>query len=67
MEVSENVDVRDGIMKWMKDNERNFIWLQAKTGINYHTLYSIIKLKHVKISDDKLAKINEVLGTDFKK
>ncbi len=67
MELTDKIDVRDKIMGWLDHNERNFVWLEDKTGINYHTLYSIIKLKHALISDDKLVKINEALGTKFKK
>jgi len=67
MELTENVDVRDEIRNWLQENRRTFAWLEEKTGIGYHALYSIIKLKHVNISDDKLDKINEVLGTTFKK
>ena len=67
MSVVENTDIRCTISEWLNSNERTFGWLVKKTGYNYHTLYSILILKKVQLSDDKLEKINEVLGTKFKK
>jgi len=67
MEVSENVDVRVEIENHLESKKLTLGWLARITDFKYHTLYSIIKLKTVKLSDDKLAKINEVLGTNFTK
>lgn len=67
MEVKEKIDVRDEVYNWLIKNERNLGWLSTKTGYKYATLYSIFKLKTVLVSDMKLDKINESLGTKFKK
>jgi predicted transcriptional regulator len=61
-----NMDIRDKITDYLKDvAERDLGWLAKKTDIPYGTLYSIFKQKTVKLSEEKKAKINEVLGTQF--
>lgn len=67
MPVKEKVDVRDEIKQWLDANERTLGWLSKKTNYSYHTLYSILKLKTVQISDAKLKSINTLLETKFKK
>jgi hypothetical protein len=65
MEVSENVDVRVEIENYLDSKKLTLGWLHRATGFNYHTLYSIITKKKVALKQDKLDKINEVLGTNF--
>lgn len=67
MVTKEKVDVRDEIMTWLEANERSMAWLAEKTGINYNTLYSILKQKVMKLSAARLELINNFLATKFKK
>lgn len=60
-------DVRDEINQWLDDNKRSKGYLAEMTGINYHTLYSIFKIKISNLSDEKLKIINQALGTNFQK
>ena len=66
MEVKEK-DVRDEIMNWLDVNERSMAWLAEKTGINYNTLYAILKQKVMKLSAARLQLINNFLATKFKR
>ena len=59
-------DVRDLVIEKMKSDGRTFVWLSEATSIPYDTLNGCIKRKLFSLSDDNLAKINDVLGTDFK-
>lgn len=59
-------DIRDDVLDWLKENERDLAWLSRKTGIVYATLYSCFIQRLFKISDENLIKINEALETDFK-
>jgi lambda repressor-like predicted transcriptional regulator len=61
-----DADIRDDILEWLKDNERDLAWLSRKTGIVYATLYSCFIQRLFKVSDENLAKINEALETEFK-
>ncbi len=67
MATKEKVDVRDEIVAWLDDNDRSMAWLAEKTGINYNTLYSILKQKIIKLSAARLESINNFLCTKFKK
>lgn len=67
MATKEKVDVRDTIVQWLDDNDRSMAWLAEKTGINYNTLYSILKQKIIKLSAARLESINNFLCTKFKK
>lgn len=67
MVTNEKVDVRDEIMEWLETNERSMAWLAEKNGINYNTLYSILKQKVMKLSAARLELINNFLATKFKK
>lgn len=58
-------DVREVIMTKMDDEGRQLTWLSDKTGINYNTLYSVLKRRIFDLSQENLNKINEVLQTDF--
>lgn len=60
------IDNRDEVLDWLKENERDLAWLSRKTGIAYATLYSIFTQRLFKISEDNLKKINTALQTDFK-
>lgn len=60
-------DVRDTITTHLLLIERNLHWLSKKTGFNYNTMYSTFVQKLIELSDDKLAVINQVLKTKFKK
>jgi hypothetical protein len=71
MEVKDTImDNRDELVDkiWLKleEIERPLFWLAEKTGINYNTLYGIMRQKTTKISDKYLPSINEILDTDFK-
>ncbi len=61
-----DIDIRDEVMDWLKENERDLAWLSRKTGIVYATLYSCFIQRLFKISDENLIKINEALATDFR-
>lgn len=67
MAVKEKVDVRDEIVAWLDVNDRSMAWLAEKTGINYNTLYSILKQKIIKLSAARLELINNFLATKFKR
>jgi len=60
-------DVRDDILAHLDNDDRSMVWLSEKTGINYNTLYSILKQRLIKLSAERLKLINDVLGTKFKK
>jgi hypothetical protein len=50
----------------LKKIERSLGWLSTKTKFNYNTLYSIFVKESMNLSDERLDKINQVLGTNFK-
>lgn len=58
-------DVRDLILKKLKEIERNLNWLSRKTDISYGTLYSCFIQKTFQLSQENLDKINNTLQTDF--
>lgn len=62
----ELTDIRDIVMKRMKDEGRNLTWLSEKTQISYNTIFSCLRKKLFSLSEENLTKINEALGTDFK-
>jgi len=59
------IDVRDAIMRRMKDEGRNLTWLSKKADISYNTVFSCLRKKLFSLSQENLDKINEALGTDF--
>lgn len=59
-------DARSLIMDKLNSEGRKFSWLCKEIGVPYGTMYAILVHKIVKLSDDKLEKINSVLGTNFK-
>jgi predicted transcriptional regulator len=65
MNATLNMDIRDDIMEYLKKEERTLRWLARKTDIPHSTLYSIFKQKNIRLSDERRAKINSVLGTSF--
>ena len=67
MDSVETLDVQEQIKAHLKADDRTIRWLSEKTGVKYHTLYAILKQRVIKLSDERLAKINEVLGTNFEK
>ena len=60
------MDVRDEIMRHIKDNGISLTWLSKKTGIEYNALYAILKLKTTKLKETRLILINIMLKTNFK-
>ena len=62
----EEIDVRDSIQDYLKNEERDLAWLQRKTQISYGTLYSCFVQRLFKLNDENLKKINDALGVDFK-
>jgi len=58
-------DIRDVIMKQMKDEGRSLTWLSKKTEISYDTIYSCLVKKLFSLSQDNLDKVNEALETDY--
>jgi lambda repressor-like predicted transcriptional regulator len=64
-ETTPCMDVRDEILKHLEDEGRKLKWLAQKIDVNYYTLYSTLKQKTIKLSDENKAKINKVLGTNF--
>lgn len=58
-------DSRDLIMAHLANNGSTVKWLSSKTGIKYSTLYFIIKRKERVLSDEKKAKINKILQTNY--
>ena len=67
MPTKEKLDVRDEIITYLKSIERNLRWLCTKTGFNYNTMYSTFVQKVIELSEEKLAVINALLETNFKK
>ncbi len=61
----EKQNVKDLILLELEQQERPLAWLSRKTEIKYGTLYGILIHRIIILSDDNLAKINKVLGTDF--
>lgn len=62
---TKQTDVRDIIMNYLKEIERDLAWLSRKLDIPYATLYSTFVHKVIKLSQEKLDKINELFETDF--
>ena len=64
------MDNRDELVDkiWLKleELERPLYWLSEKSGINYNTLYAIMRQRTVKISDKYLPSINDILNTNYK-
>jgi lambda repressor-like predicted transcriptional regulator len=58
-------DVRDEILDHLKEIERPLSWLSLKSGINYSTIYSVLRQRTFNFSEENMAKINNVLGTNF--
>jgi predicted transcriptional regulator len=58
-------DVRDEILDHLKVIERPLSWLSTKADINYSTVYSVLRQRTFKFSDENLSKINNTLGTSF--
>lgn len=63
---NKKLDIRDEILEHLKKIERNLSWLATKSGINYSTLYSILRQRTFNFSDENLKKINSILETNFK-
>lgn len=61
----EKQNVKDLILLELEQQERPLAWLSRKTQIKYGTLYGILIHRIIVLSDDNLAKINNVLKTDF--
>lgn len=62
------MDVRDNIIDHLEKNERSLAWMVRQIeGANYHTMYSVLVQKKIKLSDLTLSKINKALQTKFKK
>jgi hypothetical protein len=61
----EKQNVKDLILLELERQERPLAWLSRKTEIKYGTLYGILIHRIIILSNDNLAKINKVLGTDF--
>jgi len=61
----EKQNVKDLILLELEQQERPLAWLSRKTQIKYGTLYGILIHRIIVLTDDNLAKINKVLGTDF--
>lgn len=59
-------DVRDEINAYLKKEQRPLKWVSNNTTLKYGTLYSIFVHKVIKIGEERLAVINQFLGTDFK-
>lgn len=60
-----NKDVRDEIIEHLKSIERPLSWLATKSDINYATVYSVLRQRTFKFSEENLKKINDTLGTSF--
>jgi predicted transcriptional regulator len=58
-------NVKDLILLHLEQEERPLAWLARKSEIPYGTLYGILVHRVMNISDENLAKINKVMGTDF--
>jgi hypothetical protein len=61
----EKQNVKDLILLELEHQERPLAWLSRKSEIPYGTLYGILIHRIMNLSDDNLAKINKVMGTDF--
>jgi hypothetical protein len=61
----EKQNVKDLILLELEHQERPLAWLSRKSEIPYGTLYGILIHRIMNLSDDHLAKINKVMGTDF--
>lgn len=66
MATKQATDIRDTILEYLKADERTLGYLSTKSGIPYGTLYSIFIQRTFDLNDERLSKINEGLGTDFK-
>lgn len=62
---AEEIDVRDSIVEWLKNDDRDLMWLHRKTNIPYGTIYSCFTQRLFKLSDTNRDIINKALGTNF--
>jgi lambda repressor-like predicted transcriptional regulator len=62
----ETVDIRENILASLKEKERTVAWLSRQTNIPNASLHHILKRKSFKLNQERLNKINFVLGTFFK-
>ena len=61
------MDVTEKIINHLKEIDRTLGWLAKMTEYNYNTLYSALVKKSMKLTDERLQKINWILGTKFKR
>jgi hypothetical protein len=64
--VKKRLTPRVEILNHLKRIKRPLTWLTVVTDIPYGTLYSVLKLKSLELTQERLDKINKGLGTDFK-
>ncbi len=65
MAIKEKESTVDLITDHLEKEERTLAWLSRKIDIPYGTMYSIFVHRIVSLSQDKLDKINDALGTAF--
>ena len=66
-ETMESDDIRDIIMRILKEDDRTLRWLHDQTGVPYGTLYSVLREKRFTLSAENFSKINKVLPKKIKK
>lgn len=66
METAKRVNPKKEILKHLKEIRRPLAWLSDVTDIPYGTIYGIFMQGTIDLTQERLDKINEGLGTDFK-
>lgn len=65
--IMELTGIKKDILDYLEGTGRRLPWLAKKTGISYDTLYYTLKNQSAYFKQEKIDKINEVLGTNFRK
>lgn len=65
MSNTKTKDPKQQIVDHLESIERSLRWLALKAEIPYGTLYGIIYQGTMELTQDRIASINTVLGTDF--
>jgi hypothetical protein len=65
MTTKKAIDVRDEILAYLESEQRPLRFISNNTDIPYGSVYSIFEQRTMELTQEKLDKVNQVLGTNF--
>lgn len=65
MTTKKAIDVRDEILTYLESEQRPLRFISNNTDIPYGSVYSIFEQRTMELTQEKLDKVNQVLGTNF--